>query len=107
MAAHAGAGHAQHQVKLRSGRLGSTLKVSASTPGAQFSCKLTPTEWTVARLIIEGMETSEIAQARQTTQRTIANQLASLYRKLGISGRLELRALAVTGSRNAESKHFV
>jgi DNA-binding NarL/FixJ family response regulator len=39
---------------------------------------------------IEGLSNSRIARQRRTSVRTVVNQLASAYRKLGISSRIEL-----------------
>jgi DNA-binding CsgD family transcriptional regulator len=53
---------------------------------------LTPTERHVATLVIRGQSTAAIARARGTSPRTIANQLAAIYAKLGVRSRRELRA---------------
>jgi len=52
--------------------------------------KLSRAERMVVRLRTEGRSHAEIAQLRRTSRRTIANQLASASRKLGVSGRCEL-----------------
>jgi len=51
---------------------------------------LTEAERAVATLLIEGKSYLEIAKVRKTSQRTVANQIASLFRRLHISGRAEL-----------------
>jgi DNA-binding NarL/FixJ family response regulator len=51
---------------------------------------LTHSECQVVRCLIEGCCYTQIASARRTSVRTIANQIASAYRKLGVSGRTEL-----------------
>jgi DNA-binding NarL/FixJ family response regulator len=53
---------------------------------------LTTAEWEVARLAARGMSNLEIARDRATSPRTIANQLASAFRKLGVQSRSELAA---------------
>ena len=53
---------------------------------------LTPTERHVATLVIRGQSTAAIARARGTSPRTIANQLAAIYAKLGVRSRRELCA---------------
>lgn len=60
---------------------------------------LSPAEVTVARLRLTGAPSSFIGSERHTTSRTVANQLASTYRKLGVSGRAELicKLLSRTG----------
>ncbi len=51
---------------------------------------LTAHERQVAALVLEGLTTAEMAETRGTSPRTIANQLASIYRKLGVASRAEL-----------------
>lgn len=51
---------------------------------------LTDAESDVARLIFEGLTNEEIAARRETSERTIANQIAAVYRKLGVNSRIEL-----------------
>jgi DNA-binding NarL/FixJ family response regulator len=59
-------------------------------PGAS----LTPAESEVAGHILAGRSNAEIATLRRSSQRTVANQVASLFRKLGVHSRLELVAFA-------------
>ncbi len=56
--------------------------------------ELTPAERDVARLAAAGWSNAEIARERGSSERTIANQLATVYRKLGIGSRVELIARA-------------
>ncbi|MCC6625527.1 MAG: hypothetical protein IT385_30085 [Deltaproteobacteria bacterium] len=51
---------------------------------------LTPAEREVASATAAGRTVHEIAAERSTSERTIANQLASIYRKLGVASRSEL-----------------
>jgi DNA-binding CsgD family transcriptional regulator len=53
--------------------------------------KLSAGERAVVALARQGLSNQEIAKARGTSPRTVANQLASAYRKLGIDGRAGLR----------------
>lgn len=53
---------------------------------------LTAAETAVARLAIRGYGNSEIARRRGRAARTVANQLASIYRKLAVGSRAELVA---------------
>jgi DNA-binding CsgD family transcriptional regulator len=53
---------------------------------------LTPAEAEVAQLAAAGHSNAAIARARRVHVRTIANQLVSIYRKLGIASRNELAA---------------
>lgn len=53
---------------------------------------LTLAEREVVRLALAGLSNGEIARARRASERTIANQLASAYRKLEVGSRRELAA---------------
>jgi DNA-binding CsgD family transcriptional regulator len=55
--------------------------------------RLTAAESRVASLAADGRPNREIARIRGCATRTIANQLAKIFRKLGIRSRLELCAL--------------
>jgi DNA-binding CsgD family transcriptional regulator len=55
---------------------------------------LTPAESEVAAHVLEGRSNAEIARLRGSSERTVANQVASLYRKLGVRSRLELVVFA-------------
>jgi DNA-binding CsgD family transcriptional regulator len=57
---------------------------------------LSPTEWLVSSLVVDGLSHREIAEKRGCAVRTVANQVSSIFRKLGISGRPELLLHAVT-----------
>jgi len=46
----------------------------------------------VASLVLAGRSTREIAALRSRSERTVANQLAAIYRKVGVSSRAELAA---------------
>ena len=52
--------------------------------------RLTPAERDVSLHVIEGWSNAQISRARSTSVRTTANQIASLFRKLNVRGRLEL-----------------
>jgi DNA-binding CsgD family transcriptional regulator len=56
--------------------------------------RLTPAEAEVARSMAAGLTNDEIALGRRTSSRTVANQVASIFRKLGVGSRRELVALA-------------
>ncbi len=55
---------------------------------------LTESEHEICVLVLAGLSNAEIGRRRGTSPRTIANQIAGLYRKLGIGSRRELQALA-------------
>lgn len=59
-------------------------------PDAPLRNILTDTELQVTRSMMEGRTYAEIARARKRSVRTIANQLAKTYCKLGVSGRASL-----------------
>jgi DNA-binding CsgD family transcriptional regulator len=67
--------------------------LSAPLERTDVLTELTPAEHAVARLVASGSSNAEIGRARGASPRTIANQLASIYRKLGVGSRAELIAL--------------
>ena len=56
---------------------------------------LTPTELTVAAAVAEGLSNPQIAARMFISRGTVTTHLTSIFRKLGISARAELAALAV------------
>lgn len=60
---------------------------------------LAPGERAVAELALLGLTNAEIGARRRTSARTVANQLATVYRKLGVGSRAELAAAALRASR--------
>lgn len=72
-----------------------------SAPGDVDFASLTPDELTIAKLVHGGATNKEIAGALYVSVRTVELRLTSIYRKLGIGSRRELRQLAspdVTGA---------
>ncbi|HEX3849533.1 MAG TPA: helix-turn-helix transcriptional regulator [Polyangiaceae bacterium] len=67
--------------------------VSISRPDSELAGHLSRAEYAVTRLLIEGKSYAEMAAVRQTSKRTVANQLASVFHRLGVSGRAELLCL--------------
>lgn len=61
--------------------------------------RLTAAERAVTRALVTGRSNAEIAALRGVSVRTVANQLASIYEKLGVGSRLELVALVTSGAR--------
>ena len=55
--------------------------------------KLSPAERHVATLAARGLSNAAIAHQRGKSDRTIANQMASILQKLGVGSRYELTAL--------------
>lgn len=67
----------------------------APTPAARrggFS--LTPAEWNVARMAARGYTNREIAESLYVTASTVEQHLTRIYRKLGISRRAQIAAIA-------------
>ncbi|MBK8998546.1 MAG: hypothetical protein IPM35_22730 [Myxococcales bacterium] len=58
---------------------------------------LTAAEHDVLRLVLAGASNAQVARARGSSPRTVANQLASIFRKAGVFSRstLALRCAAV------------
>jgi DNA-binding CsgD family transcriptional regulator len=67
--------------------------ISAPVASVERFAALTPAERSVAFLAASGATHAEIAKARGSSPRTVANQLARIYRKLGVGSRVELVAL--------------
>jgi len=61
--------------------------VGVARPEGALSPLLPPAELAVVRGLLEGQNYLEIATHRGTSTRTVANQLAAAFRKLGVSGR--------------------
>ena len=80
----------------RSSRLSSSdgdlLVVSFQRPDLELRGRLSPTECEVASLCMEGYSHDQMSAIRGSAERTIANQLGCVYRKLGLSGRGEFLA---------------
>lgn len=70
-------------------RVGSYVVLSWSADSAP---RLTEAETAVVLRAMAGRKNHEIADERNVSARTIANQLASAYRKLGVRSRFELVA---------------
>lgn len=69
---------------------GQRMLVISYAASAKEPDNLTEGEAEVARLAADGRSNAEIAKARGTAARTVANQMASILRKLGLSSRREL-----------------
>ncbi len=52
--------------------------------------KLSPGEQEIALALIKGLSFKEVAQLRDTREKTVRQQAASVYKKAGLSGRHEL-----------------
>lgn len=59
-------------------------------PQSAAEKQLSEAERFVLQLVVAGKSNAEIAEARGTSARTVANQVASLLRKLGARSRYDL-----------------
>ncbi|HKY39291.1 MAG TPA: helix-turn-helix transcriptional regulator [Polyangiaceae bacterium] len=69
--------------------------VSVERPELRVSSKLSASQYHVIGRIVEGWTYAQIAQERRRSSRTIANQVAGAFRRLGVSGRAQLVSLLV------------
>jgi DNA-binding CsgD family transcriptional regulator len=63
--------------------------VSTLRPEAPIAPLLTSCERDVVSRFLDGESYAEIARGRQRSVRTVANQLSAVFRRVGVSGRLE------------------
>jgi DNA-binding CsgD family transcriptional regulator len=86
-----------HLVELYQAGIGATSPyvVRFRRPDSAFLDCLSRCEFEVARQYLEGSTYQEIGRARDTSVRTIANQMSSAFKKLGVSGRFALLKKAV------------
>ena len=61
--------------------------VSVERPDLEFPVPLSEAEAAVVRQLVSGHSHTEISLHRATSPRTVANQLASAFKKFGVSGR--------------------
>jgi DNA-binding CsgD family transcriptional regulator len=92
LAAHAGRGMSLGSATVRqiAGSKNERWLVSYERPDGALRAALSEAEREVTRLLIEGRTHTQMAIIRKTSPRTIANQLGSAFRKLGVSGRTAL-----------------
>jgi DNA-binding CsgD family transcriptional regulator len=60
---------------------------------AQWTGRLTPAEASILHHLLLGHSDAIIARARKRSARTIGHQVASIFRKVGVSSRRELLAM--------------
>jgi DNA-binding CsgD family transcriptional regulator len=80
-------------VSVRAGRETYVVLSFPIQPTPELPTALTRAERAVVELVLEGKRAPEIARVRDVSLRTVANQLQSAYRKLGVSSRGELARL--------------
>ncbi len=61
--------------------------ISALRPDLKFPVALSLAEAAVLRSLLAGNTYAQISGARAVSPRTVANQLATAFKKLGVSGR--------------------
>jgi DNA-binding NarL/FixJ family response regulator len=66
------------------------LVVSLAGDEPELLADLPPAERDVALAVLRGRSNAEIARARGTSLGTIAKQVASIFRRLGVASRAEL-----------------
>jgi DNA-binding NarL/FixJ family response regulator len=72
---------------------GPTLALARLTPVVSTMVDLSSAEREVMASVVAGKRTAAIARERGTSERTVSNQIASIYRKTGVTSRRELIAL--------------
>ena len=64
--------------------------IRAPRPELKYASAFSRAEFDVAQRLLDGCSYADIALSRQTSARTIANQVASVLQRVGVSGRNEL-----------------
>jgi DNA-binding NarL/FixJ family response regulator len=72
------------------------LVVSFPVPTVPWQADLTAAEIDVVHDVLAGLSNAQIGKKRGTALRTVANQVAAVFRKLGVSSRLELSLYVLT-----------
>ncbi len=81
------------------GHDGELRVVSLPRPDLELDELLPSAELAVIRSLIEGASYEQIAEARGTSTRTVANQISAVFRRLHVSGRNELVLRLFLGER--------
>ncbi len=71
---------------------GKKLVLLSFPHGPHALAELTASERQVALAILAGHSNAEIARMRGSAPRTVANQIAAMFKKLGVRSRSELAA---------------
>ena len=72
--------------------------IRAPRPELKFASAFSRAEFDVAQRLLEGNSYAQIARHRRTSTRTIANQVASIFNRVGVSSRHELAQRLLIGS---------
>jgi DNA-binding NarL/FixJ family response regulator len=81
------------------------LRLSYALPTCPLPLGLTAVERALVRAVLRGDTSHDIAAARRRSPRTIANQLALIFRKVGVTSRLELVARLLKASADGATSH--
>lgn len=82
----------------------SYIVVSARQPDLNLPSRLSEAEASVVHELVSGLSYAEIAEKRATSVRTVANQIAAAFRKLGVSGRQAMVEWLLTNARPRDSR---
>ncbi len=75
------------------------IVVSARQPDLNLPSRLSDAEASVIHELLGGLSYAAIAEKRATSVRTVANQIAAAFRKLGVSGRQAMIEWLLTNTR--------
>lgn len=78
------------QRRITSLRMGGHELIVVSIASPRVDARLTESEVEVAKLVAVGLSNAEIAAARRRSERTVANQVASVLNKLGAASRHQI-----------------
>ncbi|HYP98946.1 MAG TPA: helix-turn-helix transcriptional regulator [Polyangiaceae bacterium] len=79
--------------------------VALPRPELRLASVLSRAELEVSTMVLQGKTHAEIASVRGTSARTVANQLASIFGKLDVSGRQQLVTTLAAGSTHGSKPH--
>ena len=71
--------------------------IRAARPELEFATAFPRAQFEVAQGLLEGNSYEQIAARRKTSTRTVANQVAAVFQRLGVSGRNDLAQRLLVG----------
>ncbi|HSY23333.1 MAG TPA: helix-turn-helix transcriptional regulator [Polyangiaceae bacterium] len=72
---------------------------SLPVPPPDLPASISEAEREVALALLQGLSNAQIAAARRTSTRTVANQVSAILRKLGARSRADVTAILTRGQR--------